>query len=78
MTAETLVTLERRHDPVYGELWSLLYAGRAVVTRDTEFEVRQYARAMGWTVVGGLPTAGAVDEARARVWPELSEGEGYV
>ena len=46
----TVVQLDHWTSPTFGDRWSLVYEDRALVTRGTEFEARQYAREMGWQV----------------------------
>jgi hypothetical protein len=44
------LTLTHWVSPIWGERWSLACDGRGVMTRGTEQEIVQHAKAMGWTI----------------------------
>lgn len=45
-----VVTLHSWRSAIWGDRYTLLFEGRAVITRGTELEARRYAKSMGWTV----------------------------
>lgn len=52
MPASYTLTLHRWTSTtgILGPRYTLMYEGKAVITRGTELEARQYAKSMGWTV----------------------------
>lgn len=44
------VQLEHWRSARFGERWSLMYEGKARITRGSEFEARRAAREYGWVV----------------------------